>query len=175
MVKRGRSWTEVSSNCRVGLIIEMSVAAFVSESLGTSAGPAGMELLLNTIYFLKHLDQQELALCLGNLFCFACSWQAWAQTQQMGSTFISTDRDKGWDIHGVMLMGWVLEPWNDEQDCQCWSFCCAWLRRGNSLNICQDIWGELWAQGWAAAGRRAVLEAGQVSSPRSSSLAAFPG
>lgn len=71
-MKRGRSWTEVSSNCRVGLIIEMSVAAFVSESLGTSAGPAGMELLLNTIYFLKHLDQQELALCLGNLFCFAC-------------------------------------------------------------------------------------------------------
>lgn len=27
MVKRGRSWTEVYSNCRVGLIIEMSVAS----------------------------------------------------------------------------------------------------------------------------------------------------
>lgn len=26
-------------------------------------------------------------------------------------------------------------------------FCCAWLEHGNSLNICDDIWGELWAQG----------------------------
>lgn len=82
-------------------------AAFVSESLGASAGPAWMELLLNTIYFLKHLDQQELALCLGNLLCLLLTSLS---SDTADGIHVRFHRDEGCDIHGVMLMGWVQEP-----------------------------------------------------------------
>lgn len=83
----------------MGLIIEMSVtgirAAFVLSLWEEATGPARKELLLNGIYFVKHLNQQELASCLGVLFCFTCSFQGQPQTQHMGFSLVPTGRGKG--------------------------------------------------------------------------------
>lgn len=51
-----RSLLYLQSGLNNGNVHSGVQAAFVSESLGTSTGPAGMELLLNTFYFLKLLD-----------------------------------------------------------------------------------------------------------------------